>query len=149
MSLAKDIIDAIATDLNANADLPSHGTVKYRRPRAILPEDCPLLIVWLQTKNPTPVTTEYFDGEIGVGISWHIESVQEAVTLQNDEATATTLIDALEGIEGRIRHLARNGLGVGAAWDVRPGESLYLPPEMAQGLTEGYAHEATVTVQEN
>lgn len=149
MSTAKSIVDALATDLNNNANLGTHSTVKYRRPRAILPADCPLLVVWLQSKSPTPVTTEFFDGEISIGISWHVESVQEALTLQNDEATATALIDALEKVEGRIRYLAKNGLGVGAAWDVRPGESLYLPPEMAQGLTEGYAQEAIVTVTEN
>lgn len=148
MSLAKDVVDAITTDLNASAGLPSHSTIKYRRPRAILPDDCPLLIVWLQTKQPTPVETQNFDGEMSIGISWHVESVEEATTLVNDEATATALIDALERIEGRIRHLAKNGLGVGAAWQVIPGESLYLPPELAQGLNEGYATEALVTVTE-
>lgn len=145
---AKAIVDAITTDLNANAGLPTHDTVKYRRPRAIMPDDCPLLIVWLQQKIPTPVETENFDGTISVGVSWHVEAVDEALTLQNDDATATALIDALERIEGRIRYLAKNGLGVEAAWNVAPGESLYLPPEMAQGMTEGYATETLVTVTE-
>lgn len=148
MPIAQDVVDAIAADLDANAALATHTTVKYRRPRAILPADCPLLVVWLSGKGNAPQTTQRYDGEIVVGVSWHEQTVQEAQTLARDNTVALALLTALDKIEARVRHYGLNGIGVLAAWQVLPGDVLYLPPEMEQGLTEGYALEVNVRVTE-
>lgn len=139
----------MATDLDANAGLPSHLLVKYRRPRAVRPEDCPLLCVWLQDKTTNPQTTERFDSVLVVGISWQVEAVQEAVTLVEDDAVAEALIDALERIEERIRVWSREGVGVLEAWQITPSGAEYLPANLQQGLVEGYAVGVRVEVTES
>jgi hypothetical protein len=138
VSLIKDVIDAVTLDLDTHAGLPKHATVRYRRPRAIMPDDCPLLVVWPITKSPTPQTTEVFDSVIQVAASWHVETVEEAQTLIDDEALSLELINAIEMIEARIRHMSINGIDVEQAWEVLPSDVLYLPPEMQAGLVEGY-----------
>lgn len=146
---SQQIIDGIALDLDTYAGLPDHSTIKYRRPRAILPADCPMLVCWLLGKSPRPLTTERFDSEISIGVSWHLETIVEAQTLERDTDKSIELIDALERIEDRVRLLAANGVDVDAAYQVLPGEVAYLPPEMQQGLTEGYALEVNVRVTED
>lgn len=145
-TLEQSIIDALVTDLNSSASLPAHSTVKYRRPRAIMPEDCPLMVVWLLGKAPTPKTTEWFDSQISIGVSWHEETVADAETLMTNEEVAVTLMNARSKIEARVRALAKVGLS--DAWEVVPGISQFLPPEMQQGLTEGYALEVITRVTE-
>jgi hypothetical protein len=136
-SVAKRLVDEIAADLATNAGLPAHTVAKYRRPRAILPDDCPLLCVWLEAKTPTPRTTKWFDSAMTIGVSWHEESVAEVETLVLDEDVALALMSSLEKIEARVRVLAAQGLT--DAWEVLPGESRYLGPEMQQSATEGFA----------
>lgn len=145
-SLAQDLIDELVVDLDTNGNLPSHKTVPYRRPRVIMPEDCPLMVVWLVTKDPTGVTNAEFHGNITLGISWHEETVEEAETLINDPATAIALMDAQSKIEARLRALAVAGLA--ATWELTPGPSTYLSADMSDGLVEGYLLTATARVTE-
>jgi hypothetical protein len=145
------IVSALANDLEDNAGLPSHLLVKYRRPRAILPADCPMLVVWLLFDRPAPLETETFQTVATIGISWHEETVEEAAKLSNDSEVSLALISALSKIKARLRALASAGLtdpAVGEAWQVLPGETAYLSPDMAQGLVEGYALEAIVDLTE-
>jgi hypothetical protein len=136
------MIDSVVEDLNDNGDLPEHGTVKYRRPRVILPEDCPLMVVWLILDEPTPQTTKRFDTGWRIGVSWHEQAVDEAKTLTVDEALSLALIDAVEKIKARFRAIATGGLAdVPEAYEFLPGSTRYLAEELAQGLTEGYVTE--------
>ena len=143
VGLAKSIIDKIAEDLETNGGLAEHFTVKYRRPRAILPMQCPLLVVWLVRKQPTPLTTEMFDGNVIVGCSWHQATIDEAqqtptgIAARNTE-TGEEMMAAIGKIEERMRYLAKNGIGLQECWEVLPGEVSYVSPEMSQGLTDGY-----------
>ena len=160
MSLHKDIIDAIADDLDNHAKLPNHGTLRYKRPRAIQPDDCPLLVVWLVQKltQGEGNTTHWWTSLVRVAASWHEEVIEEAETLQHDEAEAIRMLDAVEKIETRVRWLSRKGLlvpeGAGdhhptvEAWQVTPGGVRYEPPEMETGLVEGYAVDILVDVTE-
>jgi hypothetical protein len=144
----KPLLLGVVNALNA-LDLPEHRTVKYRRPRDIQPADCPMLVVWVEAKVPTPVTTATFDGVVSLGVSWHLAAVKEAQTLVEDEALSVALLDAIELIENEIRRLADVGVPAApGAWQILPGETLYLPPEMAQGLTEGYVTEAVCRIAE-
>lgn len=127
---------------------PPHGTIKGRRPLAIQPDDCPLLIVWTDSKRATPVTTERFDAEYTIGISWHEATVEEVETLIRDEDISWSLSEARDKIEDRLRTLATTGIGVGAAWQVLPGESTYVGPLPQQGMIHGYAVECIVRVTE-
>lgn len=147
MSVVKDLIDALAEDLD-NSDLPDHGTVRYRRPRVINGKDCSLLVIWLQTKQPRPETTELFDSLVTIGVSWHEKTVKEVETLKNNDDISAALIDALETIEARIRIASRDGLGVDNVYEILPGDSLYLPSGMQQGISEGYAIEVLARVTE-
>ena len=142
------VIDAIAADLEDNGDLVAHNLVKYRRPRAITPAVCPLMVVWLISKVSHPESNVRFGSDLTVGVSWHEETVAEAQTLINNEATARALLDARGKIEARFRELARIGLGTENAWELLPGGSAFLAPEMAQGLTEGYVLQANVRLSE-
>lgn len=146
-TVARNLIDALAGDLESNAGLREHRTVKYRRPRIILPEECPLLVVWLEAKVPTPKTTVWFDSAITIGVSWHEETVDEVTTLIDNEDISISLMESLERIEERVRVLARDGMS--DSWQVLPGESRYLSPELQQGLTEGYALAVEARVTED
>lgn len=148
MTVEIDVIDALVADIEANADLPEHNTVKYRRPLAIVPEDCPLLVVWLVIGRPTRSTNVTFDSVLTVGVSWHVETVEQAQTLIEDPAKSAELLVALGKIRARVRELSRTTLGVEHAWEVLPSDTTYLPPEMQQGFTEGYGHEVLVQVTE-
>ena len=148
MSLDKDIIVALADDMDANAGLPPHTTYPGRPP-ALQPDQCPALVVWLDGKRPTPVTTEWFDAIYTIGLSWHEASVEQAETLVSDQDLKWSLSEARDKIEDRIRKLAKAGIGVDAAWEVVPGESQYFGPPLQQGLTQGYAVEAIVKVTED
>jgi len=141
MTVTRELIDAIAADLDAESGLPRHQTIRYRRPIAILPEDCPLLVVWLMEKDSAPQTTVRFDSVLRLGVSWHEETVEQAKTLVVDEEAASSLMDAIEAIEARARSWATSGLtnGPDGAWELLPRRVEYIPPgEGSTGLTEGY-----------
>lgn len=140
-SVARLLVQQIAADLEANAGLTTpHGLVRWRRPRAILPKECPLLVVWLDEKALTPIESSSFDGTAIVGISWHEATVEQARLLIDDEAKATSLLDNLERIEWRVRSMAPGGIvTIGASWQVRPLFVRYERVPEQQALTEGYA----------
>lgn len=146
MTLGKDLVKVLADDITANVSLAPHTVVKGRRPRKILPEDCPLLVLWLDNKRPRPVTTERFDGIITIGVSWHEAAVEEAETLVDDEELSWRLTDSIEAIEARVRVLSRLGLPpLLGPWQLLPGETT----PIQGGLVEGYALEVTAEVTES
>lgn len=147
MSVDIDLIDVIADALEASA-LPEHGLVKYRRPKAILPEMCPLLVVWVRYKEPARGTTTWYDSTITVGVSWHEESVEEAETLTPDEILSTSLLDNLDIIQTAIRDLCNSGSGVDEAWQMLPGFVSYMEPRRETGLSEGYTCDVVINVTE-
>jgi hypothetical protein len=156
VSLDEQIIDALIDDVEANAELPGHLTVRYRRPPAITPEMCPVLVGWLLRKIPVPRTTAYPGGGHHsavwvVGLSWHEAVVEEAVTLVEDVDAARSLSRARAAIEERIQVGSPGGVpGVLGAWEVLPGDSDYVwpDPELQTGLTEGYVVQAVIKVTE-
>jgi hypothetical protein len=148
-SVARRLAEGLAADFDASADLPAHMTLAGRRPRAILPEDCPVLVVWLDRKATSPESTERFDGQLVLGASWHEQAVEEAKTLVDNPGLSWSLLGAIERIEGRVRALARTGLAtVPEAWQIIPGDTQYVGPLPQQGLVEGYALEIVAAVTE-
>lgn len=140
------VVRAIADDLEANAGLPPHTMVKFRRPRAVLPEDCPLLCVWWEAKNPDFTTTVLFDFQLTIGVSWQEESVEEAKTLVNDEYLSLSLMTNIKRCEARIRELSRDGWDVPNAWQILPAGTEY--QRLTDGLVEGYAMAILVNTEE-
>jgi hypothetical protein len=165
------VIDMLIADLNAHADLPAHNTVYYRRPAAVLPEDCPLLCVYLMTKGyQGPVNLGTYD-PMAIGITWQEEGIERAETMfgpgEGDfEGAERRLYDArdllrnMKRIEERIRRLA--GFGGFEPEDVPqhpeipeldsilPQAMNYMPAQSIEtGLVEGYAMTVEVTVHEH
>lgn len=149
MSLAKDIIDRFDSLIEAIEELPAHNTYLYRRPKSLLPEDTPALVIWLRTKVPNPRTTHWFDGIYTIGISWHEESVEEAETQEMDTDLSENLMERIELIEQVIRDLSIDGWDLEAAWQVVPGATTYVEPLRESGLTEGYTLDVLVSVTES
>lgn len=162
------VIDGIIADLNNNAGLPEHSTVYYRRPAAVLPENCPLLCVWMIRKvfgNPTNLST--YDA-MEIGITWQVDATERALTLfgpgEGDEEgaedrlwEARELFQDMKRIENRIRMLAGFAgydvspviPGVPEMDTILPGGVNYIPAESIEtGLVEGYAMTVEVTVHE-
>lgn len=148
MSLAQEIIDRLAEEIEA-LDLPDHDTVLYRRPKSILPENTPMLVIWLQGKVPNPVTTQWFDGLYTIGISWHQESVDESESQEMDTDLSVDLMDRIGQIEAAVRSLSITGWDVEGAWELTPGETTYSEPLRESGVTEGYALTVLVRVTES
>lgn len=147
-----DIIDAIAADINSNAELPNHTTVRYGRPLVVLPSDCPILCVWLLQKAMVARTTNYFDSSIAVGVSWQVWTEREVLTLKEDEARRRKTLKDMLRIQARIRYLGVHGLSeeIGAAYEFLPVGVDYTPPSsLDTGLVEGYAMTVHVNVQES
>lgn len=149
MNLARTAVEKIAERVEA-VGLPEHQHVLYRRPRTIQPGDCPLLVVWFIAKEPnlTGGTTDRFDNVMRIGVSWHEETVDEAQTLIDNPEISVALMDALERIETASRKMSKDGLGDDRIYEVLPGASAYVPPEMEEGLVEGVVHEVLCRVSE-
>jgi len=147
MSLDTELIDLIADALET-ADLPDHTLVKYRRPKAILPEMCPMLVVWVRYKEPRPGTTQWYDAVVTVGVSWHEEAIEEAETLTPDEILSTSLLDNLDIIQTAIRDLCNIGNSITEAWQMLPSTVTYMEPRRETGLTEGYTCDVVINVTE-
>ena len=149
------IIDALTESLEHYADLPRHKTVRYRRPYAVLPEDCPLLCVWLMEKTFTPITTNTFDSAINIGISWQEQAVIEAQTLADNPRKAKELLEIMGRIQQHVRDLSvgdwsRSGGSVDEAYQLYPVRTDYFPPmSIETGLVEGYLMTVRVNAQED
>jgi hypothetical protein len=146
-NLDKDIILGIADDLDANADLPPHVTIRGRRPLAIQPTDCPVLVVWLDHKVAVPRTSIRYDADYTIGVSWHEATVEEVESLVRDEDIGWSLAENRGKIEARLRALSRSS-PVASAWEMKPGESTYIGPLPQQGMVHGFTVEAIVSVTE-
>ncbi len=127
-------------------------TIKYRRPRAILPENCPLLCVWVMRERIEPQTNTRYETTVWLGASWHEASVDSAETLQMNPERALSLMQAVSAIKGVTMRLGVSG------WDV-PGASEVWPTSVSwqgsmgnildTGLVEGYAVEIQVRAKES
>lgn len=153
------IIDALADDMEAAADLPDHQTVRYERPYIVLPEDCPLLCVWLEMKRLTPRGTNRWESAVGIGISWQWAAAEEIETLVNNPERTKENLMVLGRMERRIRVLASMqgdpGVPMPIKWDVPEAfqvmpESLdFVPPSSIEtGAVKGYAMGVRVSVEE-
>lgn len=145
--LTIEVIDAIANEIGSISGLPRHTEVRYRRPVAVFPEDCPLLCIWPMGKNLVLRTTEWYDASYTIGVSWQEPAVNRATQLSDDPEGAKALLHALGLIEEKLRTLGRSTTpleAVPAVHGLYPSSVTYLPgPEMETGLVEGYV----VTVQ--
>lgn len=148
-----EIVDKLSAFLADNVDLPPYTLQKYRRPRAVLPDDCPLLTIWLVHKGMLAATTNNFDSRINIGISWQIDATDRATTLEEDEDAARDLLRQVGEIQHWIRYLGVHGWPEGEtiseAYEVLPLSVDYLPPmALETGLIEGYAMTVQVAVVE-
>jgi hypothetical protein len=141
------VVEAIGLDLDLNAGLDAHDTLLYRRPRAVMPEDCPLLCVWWDSKDIDFLTTQKFHYSLAIGVSWQEETVEEAQTLMRDDVIARSLIRNIHKCEKRIEHIAINGWDIAPAWELLPQGTEYT--RMEEGLVEGYAFVVQVAVSED
>lgn len=146
------LVDTIASEINGNVDLPDHSTVRYGRPLVVLPDDCPLLCVWLLQKAMVPRTTNYFDSTIAIGVSWQVWTEREIESLQEDEERRKRTLKEMLRIQARIRYMGVHGLSeeIGEAYEFLPVGVDYTPPSSLEtGLVEGYAMTVHVNVQES
>ena len=147
------VCDAIASWINDQADLPTHTTLKYERPPAVLPEMCPLLVVWYLRKQYAPVTTSKFDNALFIGVTWQVSGVIRATTLLADEETAKKNLQHMSNIEKSLRELSVHGWIDGylveEAYDLIPTRMDPEPPmRLETGLIRGYSIAVTVSVTE-
>jgi len=144
------VVDALADYLENDAELPRHDVVKYRRPLAVLPDDCPLLCIWLIDKAFRPLTTNFFNGSMNLGISWQQASVMEAQTLRDNPKLAKELLEAIGRIQQSVRNVAVKGWDVLEAYQVYPMRVDYFQSmPVDTGLVEGYLMTVRVDVQED
>lgn len=150
------LIDTITQYLNNSGDLPQHSTVIYTRPVVVLPEDCPLMCVWLLAKEAAPRTTDEDDALISIGISWQIEAVARAETLRESPERSREALGATLTIQRLMRALFQHGWAQVASQDIPEAydgwvaNADYTPPtSLETGLVEGYALTVRVMVLEN
>lgn len=102
------IVDNILDDLTNNAGIPTPTkTHKYSEPTVIMGGDCPLLAVWAQDTEYTPIDTSAGAGQYArthsVGVAWYILDVTAAETGgYNDPADAANLNTIRELIVTRL-----------------------------------------------
>lgn len=137
-------IDAMVADLEANAGLPDHLVVKYRRPRVILPEDCPLLFVGLDESGSieSPSGTVRFRSQVPIALEWHEAAVEEIQTLVDDEGLSLRLIDSAKRIQARVRKWAiettsLGGVSLAVAHVEEVGAAAVIPFVLEDGYVEG------------
>lgn len=138
-----DIMDALVAEVESQSPgLPTHTTVKYRRPVAVFPEDCPLLVCSPLQEALALRTTEWFDGTLLLGISWQEEAVQRATQLVEDPERAKQLVRNASLIARACRNIGRRISPlptVDVVHGLYPTALNYLPgPEVETGLVEGY-----------
>jgi hypothetical protein len=146
---------AIAEDLET-IGLPTHQLFVVRRPRYLGPDLCPALVIWLDDDEPlrgegSGQTTMRFPSRLSIGIAWHEESVNEAVTLQTDDDLSDSMLNARRMIKDRVLIWARDGIAgmvVGKPYDqclIDVGRAGFFQTPEEEGLTEGYAVQVLVT----
>lgn len=146
------IIDGIVEYIDASGRMPTHDTVRYTRPVAVFPEDCPLLCVWLLNKGTAPRTTNYYDNVISIGLSYQVEAVERAETLKENPERSIELLRVMGILQKLMRTLGKDGdLGATCpeAYELYPADVDYTPPtSLETGLVEGYAMTIRVMTQE-
>lgn len=144
-----DIVDALTDAIEENAAIPEHNVQKYERPAAVLPEDCPILVVWYLGKTFAPHTTNYFDERIAFGVSWQVSDVERAVTMQDQRERAMADLENIEQIEQALRDLSIQGWDIAPAYDMFPVSTDPEPPQTLEtGLVRGYSILVQVMAQQ-
>ncbi len=133
------IIDGITDFIEANVDLPAHKVVKYRR-CFVQPKDCPLLNVFLVSKQMVPRGTETLNASQFIAVTWFEKGVADVLKLQKSPRLATSLIHHISLIEQGLMDLWVSGWRVEGAYEVQPVSLDWQPPvDVASGLVEGYS----------
>jgi hypothetical protein len=121
----------------------------------VIPDDCPLLCVWLLAKESAPYTTDNDDSKISVGVSWQVEAVDRAETLMENPARSKATLEDVNRIQAALRDifqrgwLAATGGDIPEAYDGALINVDYTPPtSLETGLVEGYALTVRVMCQE-
>lgn len=136
--LTQDIIDTLVSQLET-ADLPRHLTAKYRRPYLVLPEDCPLLCVYVMNKALTNVPNRAFQSVLTLGVSWQEAAVDRVKTLRANPNRYVSLLTNVAKLEAAIRQIALDDWGVFGAYQVLPTAVVYQPgSDTETGAVEGY-----------
>jgi hypothetical protein len=145
MSIITDFCDALILELDESIALPDHNTLRYARPRGVLPQICPLLAVWYGGKVPAFVTTgDPMNPSANLMarfmIGWWQEFTDEAKTLVMMEDRYSEMLNIVEQIERHVIGLGvrdlvdTNNVSV-PAWQISFAGS---EPVSEEGLVEGY-----------
>lgn len=146
------LIDAMIADIKAESDLSFKSVFPYRRPIALLPTDCPALVVWLIEEELQAMTTQRFDYGVAIGLSYHEASVRQAKTLLADSKLQKSLLEAVHRLKMRVHSWGTNGLTgePGEAWQITPAGSATLgPSEEDGGLTEGVVFQVNTRITQD
>jgi hypothetical protein len=152
------LMDAMATDLAENAGLPDCNVVKYRRPRVILPEDCPLLLVVVDDagKLEAPEGTIRVRSRVPFSLEWYEQAVDEVQTLVDDPELSLALWLNAKRIELRVRkwavemtELGGVPLGVPECEEIDAAALLPFRLDLEDGAVEGIAVIAEARIVED
>lgn len=152
-NLYRDIIDALV-DVYEGLPLAAHNVVKYRRPVVTMPEDCPLLTVFVLSEDIQPRTTVGMDTMIAVGVTWQEAAVDSAQTLKENPERSVSLLNAMQQLKRATWDLNKQveEWVIPGAYEVQPMSVAYSEPRTYQsldtGLVEGYSLTVRVTVEE-
>jgi len=151
------LMDAMAEDLRTNANLPTKLlVVKYRAPRIIEPQDCPLLVIRVDDsgKIAAPDGTVRTRSFVPIALEYHEEVVQEVKTLVDDEAKSLSLWLNAKKIEQRVWKwtiedptIGGVDLGVDEAFEI---DAVGLIPfTMEDGFIEGISVLVSIRITED
>lgn len=151
------LIDAMVADLEANGGLGEDVLiVKYRRPRIILPEDCPVLVVALDESGSVeaPKGTVRFTSLVPIALEWHEAAVEEVRTLVDDPDLSVSLITNAGLVRARARKWAietgaLGGVSLGVAGVDELGPAAMIPFVLEDGFVEGIRLIVQVTITED
>lgn len=103
-----DLVDAIATDLETNTELPRHTTWRYVEPPVVRPDLGPLLAIYPTiTSYDLIATTNAYTRDDTIAIVWHaptLDAVETGGT--GSQRAAQAALDIAETINNRLRTYA-------------------------------------------
>ena len=130
------IVDAVMTDLKANAGVSPVQTLSYAEPTIIMPDACPLLAVWCEE-------TEYellsggviaYERKHSISIAWYVTNPSQAETGgTGDPATVKALDATLEQLVARIETYTNGVPGLSGSQQIATLKSRAAAPQ--EGVT--------------
>lgn len=138
-STEEALCDLVGDLLDDSAGLPDHSTILYDRPRFVFPDDCPLLVVWIENELQAGVETERVNYDGVLGISWHQEAVTSVTDLLDDPVRAKSLLRNMRKIKDRLHWLAYHGDFPEPVNDLYPQAIEFFTSPYDDGETNGYA----------